>query len=129
MNPRRVHELMRKHFPDLDLAAHEWVNVADGNGPRVSLIDDMLTQYIGASELVVEVNRKVGGFFLKHETLAFICSHIGDGHIRIANREFTSFVVVASNGVAAGWQLTANISVKVVPSGCSDAPQAARRLP
>lgn len=123
MNPRRVHDLMRKHFPDLDLAAHEWVNVADGNGPRVNLIDDMLTQHIAASELVVEVNRKVGGFFLKHEALAFICSHIGDSHIRIANREFTSFMVVASNGVAAGWQLTANTSGKAAPSDRSGACQ------
>jgi len=128
MNPRRVHDLMRKHFPVIDFVAHEWVNVADGSGPRVPLIEGLLSQQIAATDLVVEVNRKVGGYFPKAEALAFICENIGKGHIQIANREFTSFVVIASNGVANGWQSTANNPVKIAPDGRLDVPQAARHL-
>lgn len=106
---------MRKHFPVIDFVAHEWVNVADGSGPRVPLIEGLLSQHIPAADLVVEVNRKVGGYFPKAEALAFICENIGKGHIRIANREFTSFVVVASNGVAAGWQSTQDRLATTLP--------------
>jgi len=95
---------MRKHFPPFEAVAHEWINIADGSGVRVTLVEKLLEQHIAAPELVVEVNRKIGGLFQKNEALAFICAHVGEGHIRIADREFTSFVVVASNGVATGWQ-------------------------
>jgi hypothetical protein len=44
------------------------------------------------------------------EAASFITSHIGEGQIRVANREFTSFVVVAINGVATGWRMADNMS-------------------
>ncbi len=128
MNPRRVHGLMRKHFPVINFVEHKWGNVADGNGPRVPLIEGMLSQHIPATNFVVEINRKVGGYFPKAEVLAFICENIGKGHIQIANREITSFVVVARNGVATSWQSTANTPVKIAPDGRLDVTQAARHL-
>jgi hypothetical protein len=95
---------MRKHFPPFDAVEHEWINIAENSGPKVRLIEELLEQQITAPYVLVEVHRQLGGFFSKQEALAFICTHLGKGHIRVANREFTSFVVIASNGVATGWQ-------------------------
>jgi len=106
VNPRRVHDLVRKHFPPIDFVAHEWANVADNTGPRLADITALLDRCIAAPELVVELNRKEGGYFSKADALTFICTNIGKGHIRISDREFTSFVVIASNGVATGWKPT-----------------------
>ena len=110
MNPRRVHELMLKHFPKFDSVDCEWINVADRAGPRTALIEGMLAEYIPASEVVVEVHRKLGAFLPKSEALAFICEHLGKGDIRVADRQFESFVVVMKNGVATGRKPVAQAS-------------------
>jgi hypothetical protein len=103
MNPRRVHDLMHKNFPIFDSAKVEWINVVEREGPDVQRLESLLEQFIGASEVLVEVHRTVGGQFATKEAAAFICSHIGKGQIRVADRKFTSFVVVAQNGVMTGW--------------------------
>ena len=66
MNPRRVHELMRKHFQEHSPGS-EWINVADRNGAMPGRIEALLNT-----------------------------------HIRVADRNFTSFVEIAVNGVARG---------------------------
>jgi len=106
MNPRRIHQLVLKNFPSVNLTAHDWVNVLDRDGPRVNLIDALLEQHIPSSDVIVEVHRKLGVFLPKPEALSFICGHIGEGQMRIADREFTSFVVILPNGVATGWDKT-----------------------
>ena len=104
MNPRRVHDLMRKNFPIFDSAKVEWINVVEREGPHLQRLESLLEQFICASEVLVEVHRTVGGQFAKKEAAAFISSHIGKGQIRVADRKFTSFVVVAQNGVVTGWR-------------------------
>jgi len=47
----------------------------------------------------VQVNRKLGALLPTVEAAAYLGAHIGEGEIRVADREFTSFVVVAINGV------------------------------
>lgn len=109
MNSRRVHELMLAHFPEFALANCEWVNVMDSTGPRVAVLRDLLEQHVGSAEALVEVHRKLGAFLPMEEAIRFLCQHIGEGQIRVANREFSGFLVVAQNGVATAWSRQADI--------------------
>jgi len=110
MNPRRVHELVRKHFPPIEHVTREWKVVPDEKDARLTMLSTLLSAYISAQEVVIEVHRKLGTFISVNEAPSFIALHIGRGEIRIADREFTSFVVVAINGVATGWHAMANNS-------------------
>ncbi|ATH15621.1 hypothetical protein CHL79_25980 [Delftia acidovorans] len=110
MNPRRVHELVRKHFPPIEHATREWKLVPDEKDAQLTMLSDLLSTYISVHEVVIEVHRKLGTLICVAEAPSFIASHIGQGEIRIADRAFTSFVVVAINGVATGWHALANNS-------------------
>lgn len=110
MNPRRVHQLIRENFPELEAAKHEWVNVADASGPRSEVIRQLFEQHVSSNEALVEVNRKLGDFLPKEEALQFVATHLCEGVIRVANREFSGFMVIAANGVATAWSHGANPS-------------------
>lgn len=103
MNPRRVHELMRWNFPPVDLAAHGWINVCESAGLNVVRFQEVVDRYFSADHLLVDVHRKLGAFLPRLEAIRFVAAHAGQGQIRISDREFTSFVVLALNGVATGW--------------------------
>lgn len=94
---------MRDHFPPLGPAGKDWTNVADVDGPRLTKISSLLSEYIGPNEAIVEVHRQLGAALPTEEAATFIGSHIGKGEIRATNRDCTGFVVVAVNGVACGW--------------------------
>jgi hypothetical protein len=104
VNPRRIHHLMREHFPAFDAAKLEWTNILEADGPNSEVLDVLLGRHIDASEVLVEVHRKLGAVVSRSEAANFIASHIGEGQIRVADRQFTSFIVVARNGVATGWR-------------------------
>ena len=99
MNTRRVHDLMRQNFPPVEHARREWAVVANSGQ-----IESLMTEYVRSSEALVEVHRKLGALLPIGEAASFAATHIGEGKIRIANREFSGFVVVAQNGVATGWR-------------------------
>ena len=103
MNPRRVHDLMREHFPAFDTAAVEWTNVVERTGPNTELLATLIARHIAAPEVLVEVHRKLGTMLSRAEAAEYISAHIGEGQIRVADRAFTSFLVVAQNGVVTGW--------------------------
>lgn len=102
---------MLDRFPAFDAVDFDWENMHDGKAPRFKELSDFLVRYIEAPEVLVEVHRKLGALLSIDEAVAFIGSHIGEGQIRVADRQFTSFVVVALNGVAAGWRMTDNGSL------------------
>ena len=102
---------MLDRFPAYDAVDFDWENMHDGKAPRFKELSDFLVRYIEAPEVLVEVHRKLGALLSIDEAVAFIGSHIGEGQIRVADRQFTSFVVVALNGVAAGWRMTDNGSL------------------
>lgn len=108
MNPRRVHDLMRSHFPAFNAADYEWTNIAESQGPNLPLLEAIITKYIASPQIPVEVHCKDAALLPLKEAVAYIASQVGQGNIRIADREFNAFVVVTANGVAAGWQLVAN---------------------
>ena len=103
MNPRRVHELMHQHFPEVRAATRDWVVAADENGLRHEVVRGLMSKYIAAEELLVEVHRRIGDFLPAEAAVDFVAKHVGQGEIRISDRDFKGFVVVAVNGVAAGW--------------------------
>lgn len=111
MNPRRVHQLMLDRFLAFNAVDFDWENMHDGRAPRLVELSEMPVRYIKSSEVLVEVHRKLGAFLPIDEAVTFIGSHIGEGQIRVADRQFTSFIVVALNGVAAGWRMTDNGSL------------------
>jgi len=104
MNPRRVHDLMREHFPAFDAASVEWTNIVERAGPNIELLAALLAKHITAPEVLVEVHRKLGTRLPREEAAGFISAHIGEGQIRVADRGFTSFLVIAQNGVVTGWK-------------------------
>ena len=97
---------MRSRFPTFNAVDHEWVNLHDGKAPRIGTLYELLERSIDAPEVVVEVHKKLGAFLPIKEAATFIGGHIGQGQIRISDRAFTCFVVVAMNGVATNWRIT-----------------------
>lgn len=104
MNTRRVHELMRQNFPLIEHARREWAVVSDANS-----IETLVAEYVRSPEALVEVHRELGALLPTREAASFAAAHIGEGEIRIADREFSGFVVVAQNGVATGWRIPDNL--------------------
>jgi hypothetical protein len=94
---------MREHFPEFDAAKVEWTNIVEREGPNTQLLESVLVRHISAPDVLVEVHRKLGALVSLREAAGYISAHIGEGQIRVADREFTSFVVVAKNGVVTGW--------------------------
>jgi hypothetical protein len=105
MNPRRIHELMRSHFPVFSAVDHEWTNIAGTEGANVPLLASLIAQHLPDQDVLVAVHRKEGALLPRAEAASYIASHLGEGTIRVADRGFKSVVVVASNGVATGWQI------------------------
>ena len=103
MNARRIHTLMREHFPVINTVEHEWINVADTEGLCEAKFQDLLNHFFESAELLVEVHRRVGKALPMSEVAGFVSAHLGQGQIQIADRNFTSFAVVAVNGVATAW--------------------------
>ena len=99
---------MLDQLPAVDAVDFEWKNMHDGNATRPKKLSELPMHHIEAPEVLLDVHRKLGALLLIDEALAFIGSHIGKGQIRVADRQFTSFVVVALNSVAADWRATDN---------------------
>lgn len=100
MNKRRIHALMKKHFPPVEPARREWVIVSTS-----TQLESLMTAYVRSPEALVEVHRKLGALLPIGEAARFAAAHLGEGEIRIANREFSGFVVLAQNGVGTGWRM------------------------
>ncbi|WP_082079824.1 hypothetical protein [Cupriavidus basilensis] len=103
MNPRRVHELMRQHFPSVDAASREWIHIIAPDGLREPELLHLLERFIPADFVLIEVHRKLGGYIARDEAIKFTAAHWGEGEIHIADRDFRGFVVIGHNGVATGW--------------------------
>ena len=103
MNPRRVHELMRQRFPAVMGASREWIVITDEKGLRSNVLAGLIDDHVRTDEVLVEANRKVGDLLPKQAAIEFVAAHVGQGEIRLTNRDFNGFVVIAQNGVATGW--------------------------
>lgn len=108
MNPRRVHELMRRHFPPIEAASRTWSNIVERDGLQAVALMRLLNQVIPGEKVLVWVHRTLGDYLSKQEAVSFVAANICHGEIRIADRAFRGLVVVAQNGVATGWADTNN---------------------
>lgn len=108
MNPRRVHELMRAHFASAGSANVDWHNLVDEHGDLIdSQIRGVLMKHFieqGVKDVLVEVQRKVGGLVPVEDVTPYLQNQVGRGNIRIANREFTIFGEMVISGVGRSWQ-------------------------
>lgn len=60
MNARRVHELMRSNFLELDLVAHDWISVADSSSLDHPQFGRILSHGMEADEVLIAVHRTLG---------------------------------------------------------------------
>ena len=96
---------MRAHFPRYESVEMEWTNIDERTGPNRELLAKLLDEHIQAPEVIIEAHRGLGALLPRDEVVAFICSHYGPGTgFRVADRAFTTFLVVTSSGVVAGWR-------------------------
>ena len=94
-----------KAFPRVDAQVRDWCNLVESDGTlRTDELARLIDSYIPGHDLLIWVSRKIGDFLPKDEAIRFIAEHIGEGEIRIADRQFSGFVVVAMPGVGTGWQ-------------------------
>ena len=104
---------MNEHFPAFEAVQQSWVNVQASDGSATEALAELIEKYITADELLISINRKVGARLPTKDGIAYIADHMGKGReVRISNRDFTQFVLVASNCVATGTQIQANPSFK-----------------
>lgn len=99
---------MREKFPeDVDLAQLNWTNIVDEMGGLRQ--DDALRVVVqrfesrGVQEVLVEVHRRLGGVVATADLVEYLSEHHGKGEIRMADRSFTVFALLAANGVATSW--------------------------
>ena len=115
---------MRQRFPQVDAANCSWVVIADDNGLRPTVLDGLLTFHVAGSDLLVEVHRKCGAMLARQEVNAFVARYLGQGDIRISDREFTGFVLVAASGVATAWSASQPAANALSVSGLLKSPHA-----
>ncbi|URI05823.1 hypothetical protein MW290_07660 [Aquincola tertiaricarbonis] len=93
---------MVKHFPEVQAASRSWIVAADEHGLRTNVLADLLDQHVPPGDLLVEVHRKLGDCLPRRQAVDFVAAHIGKGNIRITDRAFRGFLVVAAHRVATG---------------------------
>jgi hypothetical protein len=102
MNSRRVHTLFLKHYPVIALVDCEWVHIMREGMPCRDMIDERLA-FLNVPQVLIHVHRKLGDFLPPELATDFICDNVGHANIRVTDRDFSRFVIVAHNGVAATW--------------------------
>ena len=104
MNARAIHKLMRRLFPSGIPGGCSYKVVLDENNqPRLAILKGLLVEQFQEDDIVVEVNRTVVGVFTHAEALGLIANSMSKSRIKVSNRDFDRFVVIESNGVAAGF--------------------------
>ncbi len=102
---------MREKFPDIHRARLDWTNVVDEMGrlqqESASSVVVHRFESGGVQEVLVEVHRKLGDAVAIADLINYLSEHHGKGEIRVADRAFSVFALLAANGVATSWSTTA----------------------
>ena len=98
MNAWKINTLMNQHFPKCDFSELALVNVEG----KSDVLEAILKSNISSDDFLISINRKVGARLSLKDAVNFIQASMGQGQVRVSNREFTQFVVIASNCTAAG---------------------------
>ena len=103
MNPRRVHELMREHFPEFSAARLEWKTFFRGQSATPNDVESFLHEVFGSDDVLYQINRKVGGYKTITQASTEIAPHVGTVQILLSERSFSKYAVIAQPGVVATW--------------------------
>lgn len=111
MNARRIHAEMREKFPNINRAQLDWTNIVDEAGrlqweSALSVVVHRFESR-GVQEVLVEVHRKLGDAVAIADLINYLSEHHGKGDIRMADRAFSVFALLAANGVATSWEIAA----------------------
>ena len=111
--PEQIEDLTSARFPWAHPEDHAWINVHDGQGPKVNEIAQLLDLHIGSSAVLIHVlgscanDSEVAVEKCAADAPAFVGDYVLKGRIHITNPEFSGFVVVDAIGVATGWKVEA----------------------
>lgn len=92
---------MLRHFPEYDSAAVDWTRLLQGSPNDLERAERYVLDRIDSEPILMEVDRRTAVAASRAEVLPFLRPHLGNREIRIASRDFSSLVVIASAGVAA----------------------------
>jgi hypothetical protein len=107
---QQIEELTSSRFPWAHPEDHVWINVHDGQGPKVDEIAQLMNLHIGSSEVLIHVlaasaiDSEVTAEKCAADAPAFVGAYVLKGRIHVTNPEFTGFVVIDPIGVATGWK-------------------------
>lgn len=103
---------MQSEFPKAAPVHQVWLNIADTQGrlleeqAQAIVVQPFLSR--GIEEVLVQVRRKICGRIPTTQLMSYVALHLAEGHIRIADRAFSVFAVVDTNGAATRWQKEAS---------------------
>ena len=106
MTQAEAYDEFMTEFPAVWAHEHSWVNVHDGKAPKLDVLLDILNTNIREDRAVVVVHSPfgIGAELPLGEVCAFVAPHVLEAEIQVADPEFTTFVAILINGVAAGWR-------------------------
>jgi hypothetical protein len=95
----------------------DYLNVSDGPGrPRVASLAQIIGRYLEPGLVTVGFRGTAKKDLVdRRDLMAAIAPHLGVSQVRLANAARTGFVVVESNGVAAGWRTDGRTTIDEAP--------------
>jgi hypothetical protein len=105
MTPTETYEHLAIEFPAVWAHEHSWVNIHDGEATRLDVLTEILAKTLGGERAVVVIHATpgIGAELPLNEVSAFVAPHVLKAEIQVADPNFSSFVAILVNGVAAGW--------------------------
>jgi hypothetical protein len=98
---------MHRHFPSIDAVSRDWKHLIVGETLSERAALDLMNESIASDEVLVHVHRHLGASCTKAEAVKLIAQYWGHSDIKVADRNFLGFVVIAQNGVGTGWKSVA----------------------
>jgi hypothetical protein len=104
MNPVGLYEEVARKFPALwpSMPQWTWVNVHDGETPKLDLLADLLERHIATAEVVVVVHATPGtaAKISIREVIEHLAPHILMHEIQVSDPGFERFLSVSLAGTA-----------------------------
>jgi 5-carboxymethyl-2-hydroxymuconate isomerase len=110
MTPREITSLMKRLFRYETGGNDAWRHLMSGNGFDAHACEELLRSYISDEEVLVFVDRQHATHCSISEAVGFIENFMKLGYVRVANRAFTSKVIIAPIGVGQGYNSRAGQS-------------------
>ena len=104
MNPAELYEEVARKFPALwpSMPQWTWVNVHDGEAPKLELLAALLESCIATPEVVVVVHATPGTAvrMSRRGVIDYLAPHVLKHEIQVSDPGFKSFLSVSLTGTA-----------------------------